>query len=78
MPTCLIDFFKTSAESGGACCNSIASSQTDRVDAYQIRTKSTDGADLKQGRGNSVARSCCGTLNEMVLGCESGFVWSTY
>ena len=58
VPTCLIDFFKTSAENGRACCNSMASHQADGMDAYQIRIKSTDGANLDMVRGDSVVRSC--------------------
>ena len=49
-----------------------------RVDANQIRAKSTDGAFLKQRGGDSVVRSCCGTLKGMVLGFEGGIVGSTY
>ena len=48
------------------------------MDAYQIRTKSTDGANREMFRGDSVVRSCCGTLKGMILGFESGFVGSTY
>ena len=48
------------------------------MDAYQIRTKSTDGANLKEFRVDSVVRSCCGTLKSMVLGLDCSFVGSTY
>ena len=39
--------FKTPAKRGRACCNSIASRQNDGMHAFQSKTKSTDGANLK-------------------------------
>ena len=48
------------------------------MDAYQIRTKSKEGANLKKFSGDSVVRSCCGTLNGMVLSLDGSFVGSTY
>ena len=44
----------------------------------QIRAKSTDRANRKKIGGDSVVRSCCGTLKGMVLGFECCFVRSTY
>ena len=37
-----------------------------------------EAAYLKQRGGDGVVRSCCGTLKAMILGCEGGFVGSTY
>ena len=48
------------------------------MNANQIRAKPTDGAYLKERRGDSVVRSCCGTLKAIVLGFEGGYVGSTY
>ena len=56
----------------------IASSQAERMNANHIKAKSTDGADLKQRRGDSVVRSCCGILKGMILCYKGGFVRSTY
>ena len=47
------------------------------MDAYQIRTKSTDGANRKKFSGDSVAWSCYGTLKGMVFGFEGCLVGST-
>ena len=48
------------------------------MDAYQIRTKSSDGANLEEFRGDSVVRSCSGALNGMVLSLDGSFVGSTH
>ena len=48
------------------------------MDAYQIRTKSTDGANPKKRRGDSVVRSCSGALKGMVLSIDGSFVGSTH
>ena len=59
-------------------CNPIAGRQADAMDAGQIRTKSTDGANLKKFRGDSVVRSCSGALKGMVLSLDGSFVGSTH
>ena len=48
------------------------------MNTHQVRTKSTDGANLKKFRGDGVVRSCCGTLKGMVLSLDGSFVGSTY
>ena len=48
------------------------------MDAYQIRTTSTDGANLKEFRGDSVVWSCSGALKGMVLSLDGSFVGSTH
>ena len=70
VPACRTDFFKA--------CNSIVSRQIDGMDAHQIRTKSTDGANLQWCRGDGVVRSCNRALKCMVLGFEGGFIWCTH
>ena len=54
MPSSRLDFLKALAKSGRACCNQIAGRHADGMDAYQIWTKSRDGANLKKFRGDSV------------------------
>ena len=65
VPTRRIDFFKALSKRGRACCNSVANCQTNGMDASQIRTLSTDGANRKKFRGDGVVWSCCGTLKGM-------------
>ena len=77
MPACRTDLLKELGKRGRACCNTTASRQTNGMDAYQIRTQSTDGANRKKFRGYSIVRSCCDTLKGMVLGFEGGFIWCT-
>ena len=52
--------------------------EAEGMDAHQIRTKSTDGANRNKFGGDSVVRSCCGARKGMILGFECGFVRSTY
>ena len=47
------------------------------MDAHEIRTKTTYGANSKKGRWNSIVRSCCGALKGMVLGLEGCLIWCT-
>ena len=56
----------------------MAGRQADGINAYQIRAKSTDGANRKKFGGDSVVRSSSDALKGMVLGFECGFVRSTY
>ena len=72
------DLFKTSAKRGRTSCNSIASRYADGMNTHQVRTKSTDGANLKNGRRKSVVRDFCGTLKCMVLDLEGCFIGCTY
>ena len=43
-----------------------------------VRTKATNGANLKKFRGDGVVRSCSGTLKGMVLSLDGSFVGSTF
>ena len=77
VPSSLTDLFKTSAERGRARCNTIATAK--------LMEWMPNNQDLVHKRSrprgvwrDSVVRSCCGTLKGMVLGFESGLVWSTY
>ena len=72
------DLFKTSTKRGRACCNPIACRQADGMDAYQIRSKAADGANLKKFRGDSVVRSSSGALKGQILSLDGSFVGSTY
>ena len=78
LSTSRTDLLKASAKRGRAYCNSIASRQVDGMDAFQIRTKATNGANPKKRKWISVVRSCCSTLTSMVLGLEGCLVWCTY
>ena len=53
-------------------------SVVDGMNAHQIRTKATDGANPKMRRWNSVVRACCDTLKGLVLGFEGRFVRCAY
>ena len=48
------------------------------MNAHQIMSNSTDGANRKKFGGDSVVWSWCGALKGMILGFECGFVGSTY
>ena len=78
LSTSRTDLLKASAKRGRAYCNSIASRQVDGMDALQIRTKATNGANPKNSRWIIVVRSCCSALTSMVLGLEGCLVWCTY
>ena len=76
--TSRIDFLKSLAMHGRACCKSIASRKADGMNAHQIRTKATIGTNTKKRRRYSVVRSCCGTLKSMGLGLEGCLIWCSY
>ena len=69
-----LDFLEALSKRGRTCSNSIASRKADGVDAHQVRTKTTYGANSKKGRRYSVVRACCCTLKRMVLSLEGRFV----
>ena len=78
VPTSRIDFLKSLAKRGRACSNSIASRKADGMNAHQIRTKATNGANSKKCGRYSVIRACCSTLKSMVLSLEGCLIWCTY
>ena len=78
MPTSRLDFLKALVERGRACCNSIASRKADGMDAHQIRTEATDGANLKWFRGDSVVWSCSGELIALRPGSVAWRTWVTW
>ena len=68
VPTCRTDFFDTSAKCGRVCCcKPTAGDQSDGLGANQIRTKSSDGANLEKFSGDNVVRSRSGTQKGIVL-----------
>ena len=71
------DLFKTSAERGGACCNTTASHKAEGMNAHQIRAKATNGTHSKKRRWDSVFWACCSTVKSMVLGLEGCLIWCT-
>ena len=78
MPSSRSDFLKALPQRGRKRSNSIASRKAVGVDAHQVRTKATHGANSKKARRYSVVPTCSCALKGMGLSLEGRFVRRAY